>query len=103
MQEWLSTHIKGDRGLWVTILLFTLASLPAVYSTSTNLVYVVGKGTTIGYLVKHLVFVAGGYTILYLVHKRPYAQFRVWSKLHTSSCGASLAYHTPQRNYYRRC
>ena len=81
MQEWLSTHIKGDRGLWVTILLFTLASLPAVYSTSTNLVYVVGKGTTIGYLVKHLVFVAGGYTILYLVHKRPYAQFRVWSKL----------------------
>ena len=81
MQEWLSKHIKGDRGLWVTILFFTLASLPAVYSTSTNLVYVVGKGTTIGYLVKHLVFVVGGYVILYLVHKRPYAQFRVWAKL----------------------
>ena len=81
MQEWLSKHIKGDRGLWVTILFFTLASLPAVYSTSTNLVYVVGKGTTIGYLVKHLVFVIGGYVILYLVHKRPYAQFRVWAKL----------------------
>lgn len=81
MQEWLSKHIKGDRGLWVTILFFTLASLPTVYSTSTNLVYVVGKGTTIGYLVKHLVFVVGGYVILYLVHKRPYAQFRVWAKL----------------------
>ena len=81
MQEWLSKHIKGDRGLWVTILFFTLASLPAVYSTSTNLVYVVGKGTTIGYLVKHLDFVVGGYVILYLVHKRPYAQFRVWAKL----------------------
>ena len=84
MQEWLSKHIKGDRGLWVTILFFTLASLPAVYSTSTNLVYVVGKGTTIGYLVKHLVFVVGGYVILYLVHKRPYAQFR--AEIGRASC-----------------
>ena len=31
MQEWLSKHIKGDKGLWALILIFSLATLVAVY------------------------------------------------------------------------
>ena len=64
MQEWLSKHIKGDKGLWALILIFSLATLVAVYSTSTNLVYVVGKGTPTGYLFKQLVFVVVGFLTL---------------------------------------
>lgn len=81
MQEWLSKHIKGDKGLWALILIFSLATLVAVYSTSTNLVYVVGKGTPTGYLFKQLVFVVVGFFVLYGMHKISYTQFRLAAKL----------------------
>lgn len=80
MQEWLSKHIKGDKGLWALILIFSLASLVAVYSTSTNLVYVVGKGTPTGYLFKQLRLVVGGFFILYGMHKVNYSKFRILVK-----------------------
>ena len=81
MQEWLSKHIKGDKGLWALILIFSLATLVAVYSTSTNLVYVVGKGTPTGYLFKQLVFVVVGFFVLYGIHKFSYTRFRLAAKL----------------------
>jgi len=81
MQEWLSKHIKGDKGLWALILIFSLATLVAVYSTSTNLVYVVGKGTPTGYLFKQLVFVVLGFFVLYGMHKISYTRFRLAAKL----------------------
>ena len=81
MREWIASHIKGDKTLWALILVFTLFSFLAVYSTSTNLVYVVGKGTPFGYLIKHLVFVGVGYLTLYIVHRTPYRFFRPASKL----------------------
>ena len=81
MQEWLSKHIKGDKGLWALILIFSLATLVAVYSTSTNLVYVVGKGTPTGYLFKQLVFVVVGFFVLYGMHKISYTRFRLAAKL----------------------
>ena len=77
MQEWLSKHIKGDKGLWALILIFSLTTLVAVYSTSTNLVYVVGKGTPAGYLFKQLFFVVTGFSILYLIHRCNYSDFRI--------------------------
>ena len=81
MQEWLSKHIKGDKGLWALILIFSLATLVAVYSTSTNLVYVVGKGTPTDYLFKQLVFVVVGFFVLYGMHKISYTRFRLAAKL----------------------
>ena len=81
MQEWLSKHIKGDKGLWALILIFSLATLVAVYSTSTNLVYVVGKGTPTGYLFKQLVLVVVGFFVLYGMHKISYTRFRLAAKL----------------------
>ena len=81
MQEWLSKHIKGDKGLWALILIFSLATFVAVYSTSTNLVYVVGKGTPTGYLFKQLVFVVLGFFVLYGMHKISYTRFRLAAKL----------------------
>jgi len=81
MQEWLSKHIKGDKGLWALILIFSLTTLVAVYSTSTNLVYVVGKGTPTGYLFKQLVFVVVGFFVLYGMHKISYTRFRLAAKL----------------------
>jgi len=46
-----------------------------VYSASTNLVYVVGFGSTFGHLIKHIVLLFFGFLIIYGVHKIPYRYF----------------------------
>ena len=81
MPEWFLSKFKGDKVLWALIIIFTLFSFLAVYSTSTNLVYVVGKGTPLGYLIKHLLLVVSGYAILYGVHRVPYRFFGLAAKL----------------------
>lgn len=44
--------IRGDKTIWAIVFLLALVSFLPVYSASTNLVYVIGKGSTIGYLFK---------------------------------------------------
>ena len=48
-----------------------LFSFLPVYSASSNLVYVVGSGTPIGWLVKHAVLLLLGFGIIYGVHRIP--------------------------------
>ena len=50
-------------------------SFMPVYSASTNLVYVVGSGSTFGYLIKHMILLIMGFVIIYGVHKIPYRYF----------------------------
>ncbi len=64
-------NIKGDKAIWAVVALLALFSFLPVYSASSNLVYVVGKGTTIGYLVKHALLLFLGFCIIYGVHKIP--------------------------------
>ena len=68
-------NIKGDRTIWAIVAILALFSFMPVYSASTNLVYVVGAGSTMGYLIKHIVLLLMGFTIIYLVHKIPYRYF----------------------------
>ncbi|MFJ1261171.1 FtsW/RodA/SpoVE family cell cycle protein [Capnocytophaga canis] len=81
MQKWIAQNIKGDKVVWAIILVFTLLSFLAVYSASTNLVYVVGKGTTFGHFIKHGFLMGVGFVIIYLVHKVPYRFSRPISKI----------------------
>ncbi|MGB5821882.1 MAG: FtsW/RodA/SpoVE family cell cycle protein [Saonia sp.] len=64
-------NIKGDKAIWAVVALLALFSFLPVYSASSNLVYVVGKGTTIGHLVKHALLLFLGFGIIYGVHKIP--------------------------------
>lgn len=68
-------HIQGDRTIWAIVAILALFSFMPVYSASTNLVYVVGAGSTMGYLIKHIVLLLMGFAIIYLVHKIPYRYF----------------------------
>ncbi len=68
-------HIKGDRAIWAIVAILAILSFMPVYSASTNLVYVVGNGSTTGHLVKHIVLLLMGFGILYGVHKIPYRYF----------------------------
>ncbi len=68
-------HIQGDRTIWAIVAILAIFSFMPVYSASTNLVYVVGSGSTIGYLMKHMVLLIMGFAIIYGVHKIPYRYF----------------------------
>lgn len=64
-------NIKGDKAIWAVVALLALFSFLPVYSASSNLVYVVGNGTTIGHLVKHALLLVLGFGIIYGVHRIP--------------------------------
>ncbi|MDL5513138.1 FtsW/RodA/SpoVE family cell cycle protein [Arenibacter sp. M-2] len=63
--------INGDKAIWAVVALLALFSFLPVYSASSNLVYVVGNGTAIGYLVKHAILLLMGFGIIYGVHRIP--------------------------------
>lgn len=69
-------NIKGDKAIWAVVTLLGLFSFLPVYSASSNLVYVVGSGTTFGYLVKHALLLALGFGIIYGVHSIPARFFK---------------------------
>ena len=68
-------HIKGDKTIWSIVAVLAIFSFMPVYSASTNLVYVVGSGSTVGYLIKHMILLIMGFVIIYVVHKIPYRYF----------------------------
>jgi cell division protein FtsW len=68
-------HIKGDKTIWAIVAVLAIFSFMPVYSASTNLVYVVGSGSSLGYLVKHVLLLIMGFAIIYGVHKIPYRYF----------------------------
>ncbi|MFT5737204.1 MAG: cell division protein FtsW [Maribacter sp.] len=69
-------NIKGDKAIWAIAALLALFSFLPVYSASSNLVYVLGNGTTVGHLVKHALLLFFGFGIIYGVHKIPTHFFR---------------------------
>ncbi len=68
--------LKGDKVLWGILALLAIFSFLPVYSASTNLVYVVGKGTSWGYLIKHFIILAIGFILMISVHRIPFHYFK---------------------------
>ncbi|WP_149304713.1 FtsW/RodA/SpoVE family cell cycle protein [Pareuzebyella sediminis] len=64
-------NISGDKAIWAVVALLGLFSFLPVYSASSNLVYVVGNGTTFGHLIKHAMLLFLGFGIIYGVHRIP--------------------------------
>lgn len=68
--------IKGDKVLWGILALLAIFSFLPVFSASSNLAYVVGRGTPWGYLIKHFVILSIGFILMFSVHKIPYNYFK---------------------------
>jgi len=85
-------NIKGDKTIWAIIAVLAIFSFLPVYSSSINLVYVVGKGTTLGYLLKHAILLLLGFVIVYATHKIPYKYFSGLSVLMLPVVMLLLAY-----------
>ena len=67
--------LRGDRGIWIIILLLSLISLAAVYSSCSSLAFREGKSAFF-FLLKQFGFVIIGLTILYLCHLVPIGWYR---------------------------
>ena len=68
--------LKGDKVLWGILALLAIFSFLPIFSASSNLVYVVGRGTHSGYLVKHFVILVVGFVLMYSIHKIPFHYFK---------------------------
>ena len=68
--------LRGDKVLWGILALLAVFSFLPVFSASSNLVYVVGKGTPWGYLIKHFVILTIGFVLMFSVHRIPFQYFK---------------------------
>ncbi|HNQ83567.1 MAG TPA: FtsW/RodA/SpoVE family cell cycle protein [Bacteroidales bacterium] len=68
-------HMKGDRVIWMVVILLSLLSLLAVYSSTGTLAYKYQEGNTIYYMVKHMIILALGFGLMYLAHKVKYTYY----------------------------
>ena len=68
--------LKGDKVLWGILALLAVFSFLPIFSSSTNLVYVVGKGTPWGYFFKHFIILSIGFLMMFSIHKIPFKYFK---------------------------
>jgi cell division protein FtsW len=68
-------YFKGDPVIWIVILLLSIFSLLAVYSSTGSLAYRFQGGNTSYYILKHATILAMGIVITYVTHLIPYKYF----------------------------
>jgi cell division protein FtsW len=73
-------NIKGDRWIWLIVILLSLISLLSVYSAIGSLAYKRGVGVE-SILMKHLAMIVGGIMLMYISHKLDYRYYSGISKL----------------------
>lgn len=67
--------LKGDRIIWGVVIILSIFSILAVYSSTTTLAYRFKHGNTEFYLLKHLGLLAMGLVFMYLAHYIKYVYY----------------------------
>ena len=89
---------RGDIVLWCAMGLLVIFSFLPVFSASSNLAFVVGKGTPYGYLLKHFIIMTFGFSLVYVFHKIPFIYFKGISVLMLPVVFILLMYTASQGN-----
>ena len=71
-------YAKGDRTIWIVVLLLSLLSVLAVYTSTGTLAYAKQGGDTEHYLIKHITLVLTGLALMYATHL---AHYRIFSRI----------------------
>jgi cell division protein FtsW len=80
-------YFKGDRVIWTVVILLSLVSLMAVYSSTGSLAYRFHGGNTTYFLIKQLIFLGLGLSIVFITHLISY---KVYYPLSTLLMGLSV-------------
>jgi|SRR6185312_8288445 len=68
-------HIKGDKVIWVIVLLLSVVSILVVYSSVVTLAYRSHSGNATYFLIKHAVIVLFGFLLIYITHNVKYTYY----------------------------
>lgn len=68
-------YLRGDKGIWTIMMLLTIVSIAAVYSSTGRLAYLKQGGDTTYYMLKHLGILVVAWGIMYGVHRIRYTFF----------------------------
>lgn len=72
--KWIN-YIKGDRYVWGVAILLSLVSIVLVYSSSSHLAFAYKQGDTISFLIKHIVHLGIGFSIMWMLSRVPFKYF----------------------------
>ena len=78
--ERIISKTKGDRWIWLIVILLSIWSLLAVYSATGTLAYKKGVASE-QFLIKHLVMIVGGLALMYFSHLLDYRYYAGISKI----------------------
>ncbi|MFA5973888.1 MAG: FtsW/RodA/SpoVE family cell cycle protein [Lentimicrobiaceae bacterium] len=67
--------IRGDKVIWGVVIILSVFSILAVYSSTTTLAYRTRHGDTEYYLMKHLGLLLFGFILMYAAHKVKYVYY----------------------------
>lgn len=82
MEKTIGKIFRGDRVIWIVLLLLSLLSLLIVYSSTGALAYRVASGNTLKYLIRQIGFIGGGiFLIVIMVNWIPVKFYSVVSNL----------------------
>ena len=68
-------RVKGDRPIWMIVILLSVFSLLTVYSSTGSLAYRFRSGNTEYYLIKHLIIIVLGLGLMFAAHKIKYTYY----------------------------
>ena len=78
---WIDKYFKGDRVIWLIVILLSIFSLLAVYSSTGTLAYKYQSGNTEYYMLKHFIILLLGLGIMYASHLVKYTWYARLSKV----------------------
>lgn len=81
MREILSKYFKGDGVIWGVVILLSLFSLLAVYSSTGSLAYQSQDGGLTRYVLKHFSILLLGFVIIFVVHNIHYKYYSRLSQI----------------------
>ena len=73
--SFINKYIKGDRVVWLVVLLLAILSVLAVYSSIVTLAYKYQGGDTLYYLFKHGVILVVGFILMIIAHNLNYKYY----------------------------
>ncbi len=68
-------NIKGDKVIWAVVIILSIFSILAVYSSTGTLAYKYQSGNTEYYMIKHLLILLFGFVLIYLAHLIKYVYY----------------------------
>ncbi len=75
----ITSEFKGDRSIWAVVILLSIFSLLAVYSSTGTLAYKHQGGNTETYLIIQFIILLGGLFLTYFFHLMHYMRYSKWA------------------------